>query len=111
MGLLINIYKHNGRDYSASGLTAFANELCVVNAEGPFNPSDKAPAVLLVSGPMGEPVLKPAVMVDGLWQSETGWFMFGGCYGATSDSRFGEAMRDLFGHAPYAAIPIHDRQE
>jgi len=110
MGLLINVYKHAGRDYSNSGLTAFANELCIVNTEGPFSPSDKAPAVMLVAGAFGDPILKPAAKVNGQWVVRTGWFMASGCFGATCDSRFGEAIR-ILGRDMYAALPIHDRME
>ena len=37
--------------------------------------------------------------------------MMGGNYAATSDSRFGEAVRKRIGPNFYGAVPIHDRFE
>ena len=37
--------------------------------------------------------------------------MFGGNYGATSDSRFSEKVEEMMGSSFYGAVPIHDRVE
>jgi hypothetical protein len=36
--------------------------------------------------------------------------MFGGNYAGTSDSRFGEAVKEMIGHK-YGPVGIHDRVE
>ena len=37
--------------------------------------------------------------------------MMGGCYVATSDSRFGEMIEKKFGIHFYGAVALHDRSE
>lgn len=111
MGLTVHVFKHPLGDCTNGGISGKATKLCVVNIEGPFEPSWDVPAVILNAGPMGNPVFHPARKDFGEnWKPETGWFMMGGNYAATSDSRFGEALRAM-GCNFYGAIPIHDRQE
>lgn len=110
MGLTADVYKHKGMSFAGSGgLSAAVDEVVVVNCDGPFEPSDAAPAVLIVPNRLGDPIAVPATLVDGRWvparpEGVVGPMM-GGCYIATSDSRF----RRLSG--VYGAVPLHDRFE
>lgn len=119
MGLNVSVYRSNLGDCTNGGVSERANRLCIVNIEGPFEPSDEAPAVILTVNSLGNPILKPATQrireengneIFDYVEDESAWFMFGGNYAACSDSRFGEAVRR---HTPrfYGALPIHDRAE
>ena len=107
MGILVNIYRA-GRDCTNGGESSFAKGFCVVNAEGPFEPSEKYPAAeLVVAEPMaGRKILRliPESVKDK-------GRMFGGNYAAASDSRFGELCEKLLGTNFYGAVAIHDRVE
>jgi hypothetical protein len=98
----------------------------VVNVSGPSEPTDDAPAVLLVENAMGTVRIVPAVEVTGpgaaveyhgKWGplladgDKTIGPMMGGSYVGTSDSRFREAVEKLLGHGFYGAVPFHDRFE
>lgn len=115
MGLPAQIYKHNGQSYSNGGLSERVDEVTIVNIDGPFEPTDKAPAVLLVRGNLPN----TAKIVPASKLGET-WFqlcpeklvgpMSGGTFVSTSDSRLSEAVRKLTGS--YSSIvPLHDRFE
>lgn len=114
MGLLVSVYRSGNGDCTNNGMSAKVTKLCLVNVEGPFNPSEDAPAALLVKNDNLRQATQLAKIVpaDGHGMRREGWFMFGGNYAACSDSRFGEAMARLTGidYASYA-VPIHDRQE
>lgn len=124
MGLIARILKSDGQDSSNGGLSSRANEVCIVNAEGPFEPSADAPAVLMVQTRHGNIVCVPADKVtktggyEWSYQDAEGsryvvdkWLMFGGCYIETSDSRFGAAVRDLSGYRYGFPVALHDRVE
>lgn len=108
MGLICGIYRSSLGDCSAGGISSKVNEVTVINAEGPFDPSKTAPAVeLRVKDVGGEPyVYAVPVALDGKWA------MAGGTFISTSDSRFSAAVsklgkRDLMGYA----VALHDRVE
>ena len=105
MGILVNIYR-NGSDCTNGGESSFAKGFCVMNAEGPFEPSERYPAAeLVVAEPMGgRKILRliPESVRDR-------WTMFGGNYAGTSDSRFTEAVEKITGATFYGAVPIHVR--
>lgn len=117
MGLIISVYKSPLGDCTNGGVSSKVNSLTVVSVNGPFDPSDDAPAVMLVLRNLsaGNVVcLRPAVWCE----DESGWvledykaWMMGGNYGSTSDSRFTEAIENLLGHRFYGAVAIHDRTE
>jgi hypothetical protein len=44
-------------------------------------------------------------------ENEGQQIMFGGCYVATSDSRFSRKIENLLGFPYYGAVPLHDRVE
>lgn len=110
MGLLVNVYRDSNSDYDCTmnGVTKRHTQLCVVNVDGPFEPSIECPAVMLVDDqPCGRPYPK-LVPADAL--SENKWTMFGGNYAQSSDSRFTDAVEKMGG--PRAGIlPVFDRIE
>lgn len=111
MGLTVYVYRSDLGDCTNGGISSRAGSLCLINVEGPSEPSDLAPAALLMPhSPTGKPYARivPAGP-DG--EPAPGWWMMGGNYAASSDSRFREAVDATLGHAFYGAIPIHDRQE
>lgn len=110
MGLIVNVYRPAGRDSDCTngGLSSRVDRLCLVNVDGPFDPSPEAPAALLRHGPLKSLNIVPC---DGEAQALPGWFMFGGNLAATSDSRFGEAVRAMTGGQHVGAVNIHDRLE
>jgi hypothetical protein len=115
MGLRADIFRGN-YDAEINELYGKA-EVTLVNVEGPFEPTEDAPPVMLVPGnvPYSAKVV-PAVMDQpGEWSPlnpcEKVGPMMGGTYVATSDSRFGDAVRALVGGASVGAVPLHDRFE
>lgn len=115
MGLNVYVFKHPLGDCTNGGISSKATQLCVVNVDGPFEPRADIPAVMLTTNQMGDPVFKPAFCAmhkDGQpWEVAQGWFMMGGNYATTTDSRLVEAVRSMVGYSIYGALPIHDRQE
>jgi hypothetical protein len=115
MGLHISVYRNaewaDGTDCTNGGLSSKYTSLCVVNAEGPFEPSAQSPAVLLDNHYKNSVRLIPAEKVGGVWKPIKGHWQMGGNYGATSDSRFGELIERLGGVRFYGAVAIHDRKE
>jgi hypothetical protein len=117
MGLHITVLRgsRNGRviDYTMDGISSKADSLYLVNVDGPCEPDDTAPAALLIAGALpGTLKIVPATKgLDGSYVRVPGWFMMGGNYGATSDSRFSEACENILGYRFYGAVAIHDRNE
>lgn len=118
MGLHVSVLRANGRDCTNGGISARASELCLVNVAGPFAPSPEIPAAVLVEhcphdSDIGRRLVRivPAVQVDGEWQADKRWMMFGGNYAGCSDSRFREAVEEALGTFFYGAVAIHDRYE
>lgn len=124
MGLTVSVLRDAWlkADCTNGGISGKADRLCVVNVPGPSNPSDDAPAALLVVdqviGTEKRARLVPAEQDDdGVWHpiaqnpTEYAGPMMGGNYAATCDARFGRALRELGFPVGYIAIPIHDRCE
>jgi hypothetical protein len=108
MGMYINVYRDaGGYDCSKNGVSRNFNSVCVTNIEGPFEPTEERPAVLLLEGPGpgGNPILVPIEVIE-----SGAHYMFGGNFGYTSDSRFSEAVKKI---APgnTGAVKFHDRVE
>lgn len=103
MGMLVSVYRAAGRgDCTNGGASGSADFLCVVNVEGPYEPSAEMPGFELIRrGSM--PVLVP---YNGISSTRSVGPMFGGNYAASSDSRFREATAPYYG-----ALPIFDRFE
>tara|TARA_Y100000004_G_scaffold185354_1_gene235446 strand:+ start:398 stop:727 length:330 start_codon:yes stop_codon:yes gene_type:complete len=109
MGLHINIYKCNRYgDCTNGGVSSWdIKGLCITNVDGPFNPCDKYPSAELVTQKnFHRKTIKIVPTHVGDRHS-----MFGGNYGATSDSRFSDTVERMLGHSFYGAVPIHDRVE
>ena len=104
MGMLAHIYDSPLGNCSNKGLSSKFKEVCVINVEGPFDPSPDAPAVKLVKRDHGNIVCIPVGLEDK-------WTMFGGAYVSTSDSRFNDAVRKLSGYAHGFPVALHDRVE
>ena len=81
------------------------HKLTIINADGPFEPNDEAPAAVIALTPLNNAKIVPADDPEG------NNVMFGGNYAACSDSRFGYAIKKLTGQDFYGAVPIHDRKE
>lgn len=109
MGLHINIYKCNRYgDCTNNGVSSWdIKGLTITNVDGAFEPCDKYPsAELVVQEHFNRKTIKIVPTHVGNRHS-----MFGGNYGATSDSRFSETVERMLGHSFYGAVPIHDRVE
>ena len=105
MGLHVYVFRNALGDCTNGGISSKAKGLCVINIDGPCEPSPDYPAIELVDGHLpGTLRLVPPGY-------ENTWYMMGGNYGATSDSRFSETCEKMLGHRFYGAVAIHDRQE
>jgi hypothetical protein len=108
MGLIVSVYRDVAHrcDCTNGGVSFKHVELTVINVEGPFEPTPDRPAVKLERS--GANVLRLVPVYPG---SERKWFMFGGNFAHTSDSRLWEKTEELTGERMYGAIAIHDRLE
>jgi len=106
-GLIINVFRANGSDCTNGGISAENDSLLLVGAGVPeiFHPSPDMPTVTLVTRIFGGEPVRSLVPCDDNAKPLKGWYMFGGNFGYTSDSRFSELT------GIYGAIAIHDRQE
>jgi hypothetical protein len=119
MGLRVSVFRDAASDYDCTngGISRLYDRLTVVNADGPFDPTPDAPAVMLDSHVHGIVRLVPVEKIGDDWfligqnTKEYAGPMFGGNFAATSDSRFGDAIEKLTGQRFYGAIAIHDRLE
>ena len=111
MGLPASIY----RDEYRSSMNVFDNfaRVTLVNVDGPFEPSENAPAAVLVKGNDPGTVVVRAVRnysaSDETHDVIRG--MMGGSYVSTSDSRFSQAVEKIVGGRFYGAVALHDRVE
>ena len=81
----------------------------MVNAEGPFEPSEDYPsATLVMAEPIGGRKILRLIPTQKLNNNMT---MFGGNYAGGSDSRFSRLCDELLGGCFYGAVAIHDRVE
>ena len=114
MGLLVSVFRCSLGDCTANGISSKATDLCLVNVDGPSEPSITAPAAMLIRG-NGAGLVKivPAVLnhTTELWAPGTQWYMMGGNYASTSDSRLHRAVEKIIQSPSYGAVPIHDRVE
>lgn len=118
MGLVADIYTSKATSYDCTkgGISSKAKDVCIVNAEGPFEPTDDRPAVILRKGAFpGIVVAVPAVKVgNNVWREmkkNGSTPMAGGNFISTSDSRFGEAVERITENVFYGAVALHDRFE
>jgi hypothetical protein len=121
MGLIAKRYRTAGEG---------PESVCIVNIEGPFEPDDETPAVMLVEGNVPDSAkIVPAYRMrrvtinlrEGGTSEGTEYCpryedgkvgpMWGGSFVHTSDSRFAEAVEILTGTKSGLAVPLHDRFE
>lgn len=102
-GIRADIFKSRYGDSSNGGISSRVGEVTIIDERinGPFEPTDDAPAVRIVERWLGsgryvhlEPVDQPSGQCGP---------MMGGCYVATPDSRLRRIAE--------GAIPLHDRFE
>jgi len=116
MGLLINVFtmkpddssSFSGIDCTNGGMSSKATTLLVENVEGPFEPEDYSeyPVVVLETGPYDTARIVLKEFVDA-----KKWYMFGGNYAGTSDSRFNKAVEEITGAKGIDIVKIFDRIE
>lgn len=117
MGIIADIYKAKGQSFSNGGLSEYRDQVTVVNVPGPFEPNAERPAVLLVEGnvPGSVKIVQAEQDGEGRWlparPARSVGPMHGGCYVGTSDSRFGETVRELGGARFGGPVALHDRFE
>lgn len=113
MGLILSVYRDaSGVDCTAGGISSNHTDLTAINVEGPFEPTQDRPPVILENHYKNAVRIVPAGP-DGkaLKLATHAGPMFGGNFATTSDSRLGEAIEKLVGIRFYGAVPIHDRYE
>lgn len=115
-GLIVNVVKACGEAEAMTLVGAFGEPV-----QGPFEPTESRPAVMVIWGPSVGGVRSPIAVPAG-WSEEQGAYlvkrgdgvgpMFGGRFIFTSDGRFGEALRPANGRG-FGAPPValHDRWE
>jgi hypothetical protein len=108
MGLMVEVFRWSLRDCTNGGASSKHNRLCITNMEGPFDPSDNCPAAQLVAHPTvkGHCYIVPQETLD-----SGRWYMMGGNFAHSSDSRFHEAIKKMTGNNGCFAVGIHDRVE
>lgn len=110
MGLTLHIYKSGLGDCSNGGISGRCDEVVCVNIAGPSEPDVNRPPVLLVAG--AYPGIARCVPFEDDSRPLHGVGpMMGGCYVATSDSRFTEKVEEIVGGRFYGAVALHDRYE
>lgn len=127
-GLLIQVVRPAPSTYgdlTLGGVSAEAKHLTligIIDADGDYEQMPKqsrvfpvrpdAPAVVLDRTAGGFPILVPASHDEELgWGRVRTHTMAGGNFGASSDSRVGDALRAVSGQSFYGAVAIHDRVE
>lgn len=109
MGLIVNLYRSTYRS-NADVFNGY-DTVTVTNVDGPFTPTKDSPAARLVNGPLNTVIIKPDLdwfVDEGLITVEqaAGHICDSGILAATTDSRFGEAIRAL-GHPGYVGLHVH----
>lgn len=127
-GLLIQVVRPAPSPYgdlTCGGVSAESKHLTligIVDADGEYEQLPErarvfparpdAPAVVLDRTAGGFPILVPASHDEELgWGRVRTHTMAGGNFGASSDSRVGDALRAVSGQSFYGAVAIHDRVE
>ena len=109
MGLLAFVYRTpDGVDCTNNGLSYQHERMVIMNVDGPFEPTDDAPACWLDEGYNRGTV---RIVVEDPRMAKRRHFMMGGNYLSTSDSRLSQAVEEITGESWYGAIAIHDRHE
>jgi hypothetical protein len=104
MGIRGQIYDSPLGNCSNGGISATHKYVCVINVDGPVEPTEDTPAVRLIKRSTGNVVCVPLGLDDK-------WTMFGGAFVYTGDSRFSEAVERLSGYNHGFPVALHDRVE
>ena len=112
MGMIVSVYRDGSSNYDCtiSGMTnnkTGVSKLCIINADGPFEPTNDAPAAMIEAGPFRSVRIVPTAP---RWVGQ-GNRMFGGNFAYTSDSRFSAAVKEITGVDCAGPVAIHDRYE
>lgn len=101
-GLICEIFRWHLGECSNGGLSSRVQAVTLIDADGPFAPTDDRPAVRLVRRQLegGE-----YVHAEPITDRPKPWFMAGGTFIFSHDSRW----RDAVGHS--YPISLHDRVE
>lgn len=122
-GLGLDVYRPaKGRDTTLNGITSTHTRVTLIGTidkHGRFTPSPESarvgpptedfPAVALRAHANSAHLLP--IAPDGTPVADPIYFMSGGNYAATTDSRVGDYYRELGLEPIYGAIPVHDRWE
>ena len=103
-GLIISVYRDR-YDCTNGGVSSQNDDLTLIGPgiEGPFEPAENRPTVTIVTREIDGREYKHLVPCDENAKPLPGWYMAGGNFGYSSDSRFND-------HSHYP-LPIHDRKE
>lgn len=104
MGLTVEVLRSTMGDCTNNGASSRFDRLTITNVSGPFEPSRNAPPAKLMRCRTGALAIVPDEIAER-------WYMFGGNFAYTSDSRFMEAIETITGHRDTKAVPIFDRVE
>lgn len=108
--IIASIYKSEGTDCSNEGISSrFDRVKVILGKELPTNLETEEtdlPFVYIVPGNL--PGTVKAVPFP---EPSSSWPMFGGCFVASCDSRFGVEVERVLGARFYGAVPLHDRYE
>jgi len=117
MGIIASVYRDADQKYDCTmnGWSSRFTRCVVVNAEGPFEPTENAPAVKIVRHRTMNTL--HAVSVEDIESGK--WTMSGGNFIYSCDSRFGELCVRLLKeggvssplHFSHGAVSVHDRIE
>ena len=110
MGLIVNILRNSDLgDCSNGGVSGQVNKLTLINVEGPFMPTEDAPAAMIVAGNLSGAKIIPC-FDEARDMSNIIGPMMGGTYVTSSDSRFSSKLEE-FGVYIEMVVPFHDRYE
>ena len=110
MGLRLNVYRaKDDSGWPSDDVSGAVDHITVINVEGPFEPSDAAPAYMLERHHyfLTAPVLSPVDLATG--QSRGG--MASGNYAGKGDRRWSDAVSAITGTRFWDLVAIHDRCE
>lgn len=102
-GLIVPVYRSNLSGSANGGLSEMFDDLTLIGpgVSGPFEPTQDRPAICIQERRVGDEVYKYAVPADAEGKPVPGWWMFGGNYVKTPDSRFPHKY----------PVPLHDLSE
>ena len=107
MGLHVYVYS-NKSFKDCAGVSRAFDRFTIANVPGPFEPCKDYPEMHLVPGPTGKPIL---VTPEYYKTRKSGWYVMGGNFASSHDSRFAGACCAIDPNWSGAPVEIHDRFE